>query len=69
MPRSGSAAGGNFFVAWARELREAPEPERDERARERDDDRLLDAMGPRYPRGVTASGGDTHHPLVEALVT
>jgi len=29
----GLSGGGNFFVAQARELREAPEPERDELAR------------------------------------
>jgi hypothetical protein len=59
MPCSGCAA-GSFFVAWVRELDAFElEPERDEVARGRDDDRVLDAMRPRYPRRATAAGGDT----------
>ena len=57
MPCSG-AVGGSFFVACVRE-RLDPDFERDDEARERDDDRVLEAMRPRYPRQVTQSRGDT----------
>lgn len=58
MPCAGSGAAGSFFVGCVRERLDAP-PERADAARGRDDDRVLDAMRPRYPRGATAAGGDT----------
>lgn len=62
MPGRESDGAGSFFVACVREPLDAfePAPERDEATRGRDDDRVLDAMRPRYPRGATPGGGDTH---------
>jgi len=64
-----SAAAGSFFVAWVRERLDPlsfagplalPDPfERDDAARGRGDDRVLDAMRPRYPWRAARSGGDT----------
>jgi len=51
MPCSGGG-GGSFFVACVRE-RPEPEFERDDEARERDDDRVPEAIPSRYPRQVT----------------
>lgn len=58
MPCCGSAA-GNFFVGCVRELPPRVLPERDDAARGRDDDRVLDAMRPRYPRTADTAEGDT----------
>lgn len=54
MPCSG-AAGGSFFVGCVRD-RLAVEFERDDDARERDDDRVLEAMPLRYLGHVTLTG-------------
>lgn len=66
MPGWCSGVTGSFFVGCVRELLGFPPPvERDDAARGRDDDRVLDAMRPRYPRGATVSGGDTHRPIAD----
>lgn len=54
MPGCVSDAAGSFFVFCVREPLE-----RDDVVRGRDDDRVLDAMRLRYPRGATPTGGDT----------
>jgi len=61
MPRSGSAA-GSFFVGCVRARLDGVDErefEREDVARERDDDRVPEAMRPRYPRGATHAGDDT----------
>jgi hypothetical protein len=58
MPCCGSAA-GSFFVACVRDVPDREFPERDDAARGRDDDRVLDAMRPRYPRTCDTTAGDT----------
>lgn len=54
MPCSG-AAGGSFFVGCVRERDELDFGRGDE-ARERDDDRVPEAMRPRYPGDATLTG-------------
>jgi len=46
-------------------VRELPEPEREEAARGRADDRVLDAMAPRYPRAASTGGrhATAHRPI------
>ena len=64
MPGPGSGATGSFFVAAVRVLAgflaAAPErPAPAEVPRGRAGVRLVEAMGPRYPRGATPAGIDT----------
>jgi hypothetical protein len=54
MPCSGAAV-GSFFVGCVRERLET-EFERDDEARERAEDRVLEAMPLRYPGGATPLG-------------
>lgn len=54
MPCSG-AAGGSFFVGCVRDLLVLAFG-RDDEARERDDDRVLEAIPSRYPRATVAPG-------------